>query len=382
MRQRLQHASVLALALLALLPALAGAANDPSRQVKILGGTTAAPGQFPWMAALVDSGSKSALDGLFCGGTVIAPRVILTAHHCVTGTKASEIDVVTGRTLLSRSGDGQRIAVTKILTHPGYDSKTTANDLALLQLAEPAGVTPLAVAGAADAPLQASGARVVVSGWGTTSENGDVSDALRYVRLTVYSGTRCSAVYGNVSATKTVCAGSKRAGEDSCQGDSGGPLFSGDGSAARLLGIVSFGDGCGHAGIPAVYTRASAFASWIATNAAALNGDAPTPPPVTGAPKVRIGKITCGVSTCHVTLNVTGRAPAGGIVLNVLRKKSRGRKKVDRLVFAKRLASGRWQVTTDLPFGKLTLYAIPLDAAQDDLDGDGDVERIEIVPAR
>ena len=49
-------------------------------------------------------------------------------------------------------------------------------------------------------------------------------------------------------------------------------------------------------------------------------------------------------------------------------------------MLAKKSSSGVWTVKTALPFGKLTLYAIPLTAAQDDLDGNGDVERIEIVP--
>ena len=380
MPRLLQRGVILAGVLLAVLPAVASAAGG-SRDVKILGGAAAAPGQFPWMAALVDPGYRNAVDGIFCGGTVIAPRVVLTASHCVTGTKASEIQVVTGRTRLSRSADGQRIAVTRIVSNPTYNSKTSLNDLALLQLASPAQVTPLTIAGPADTAIQALNAPVTVSGWGNTSEDGTVSDELRYVRLHVFSQSACNGYYGGISATKQVCAGSKRAGEDSCQGDSGGPLSTGTGTAARLVGIVSFGDGCGHAGVPGVYTRVSAFSSWIATEATALNSGSTPPPPVQKKPVVTIGKISCGVSTCSVTLKVTGRAPAGGIVLNVLRKKSKGKKSVDRFVFAKHLPSGRWTVKTDLPYGKLTLYAIPLTAAQDDLDGQGDVERIEIVPA-
>ena len=80
--------SILALTLLAAVPASAQAIA--SREVKILGGAEAAPGQFPWMAALVDVDSRNAADGIFCGGTVVAPRVILTAGHCVQGTTADQ----------------------------------------------------------------------------------------------------------------------------------------------------------------------------------------------------------------------------------------------------------------------------------------------------
>lgn len=378
-RRRTLVATLGAGLLLAVVPASAGAIA--ARDVKILGGAEAAPGQFPWMAALVDVDSRNALDGIFCGGTVIAPRVVLTAGHCLEGTQPDEFDVVVGRTRLSQGGDGERVAVTKIVRAPGWDPKTMVDDATLVQLATPVSVTPLTVAGAGDAARQASGQNLIVAGWGATAEGGDVSDQLKYVRLKVHTNAKCEALFGNLDGAKTVCAGSRRTGEDSCQGDSGGPLFFGDGTAARLVGIVSFGNGCGHANTPGVYTRASAFGDWIAQESAVLNGDAPPPPPpAVKPPTVRIGKISCRY-TCTVSLTVTGRAPAGGIVFNVVRKRSSSRKGVDRFVFAKPKGGGRWTVTTDLPFGKLTLYAIPLTESQDDLDGNGDVERIEIVPA-
>lgn len=56
-------------------------------------------------------------------------------------------------------------------------------------------------------------------------------------------------------------------GEDSCNGDSGGPLMRvDDGQTPRwqLVGIVSFGASeCGTKNVPAIYTKISAFYSWI-----------------------------------------------------------------------------------------------------------------------
>ena len=74
----------------------------------------------------------------------------------------------------------------------------------------------------------------------------------------------------------------------------------------------------------------------------------------------------------------TGRPPAGGIALNVVRRKSRGRKPVDLIVFAEQLSATRWKAHANLPFGLITLYAIPLTAEMDDLDGEGDVQRYRI----
>jgi trypsin len=371
-----------AVALAALLVLAPGAgAIGGGRDVKILGGSTAAPGQFPWMVALVDPRSANAADGQFCGGSLIAPRVVLTAAHCVYGSTADEIDAVVGRTRLSRAGDGQRIRVTRIVRHPDYDPQRLVSDLALLQLAQPATVAPLALDGPRDSASEQPASQVVVSGWGTTTEGGDGSDDLRYVRLRVRSPAACQSYYDDIIASRIVCAGSTRQGEDSCQGDSGGPLTVGAGATARLVGLVSYGDGCGRAGVPGVYTRVAAFSDFIAQQTALLNGDAPVPPVVQNPPVVRIANVACGAKTCTTTFSVRNRPPAGGIVLNVVRARSKGRKAVDRFVFAKRVSATQYVAQTDLPFGKLTLYAIPLNATQDDLDGDGDVSRIEIVPA-
>ncbi len=53
--------------------------------------------------------------------------------------------------------------------------------------------------------------------------------------------------------------------QDTCQGDSGGPLMAFFNSRWVLAGITSFGDGCAQPGYPGVYTRVSAFVSFISS---------------------------------------------------------------------------------------------------------------------
>jgi hypothetical protein len=144
------------------------------------------------------------------------------------------------------------------------------------------------------------------------------------------------------------------------------------------VGTVSYGDGCGRAGVPGVYSRVSFFANWIDSTTAELNGAAVQPKPTTNSPVVRIGKITCSAVYCDVYLRTTGRKPGGGIVFNVVRKRSPGKKPVDTVAFAKQLSATKWKVHVVLPFGNLTLYAIPVNSALDDLDGDGDVQQVQI----
>lgn len=367
------------LVLLACLASAAPASAVVQRDVKVLSGTVAAPGQFPWMAAIVDGGARDASGGQFCGGTVIAPRVVLTAAHCLPGRRPGELDVVIGRTRLSRD-DGERLDVTALRVHPEYDPQAQTNDIALLQLASPTAAPAAVVPPAPDeAAATQPSARVVVAGWGATSEGGRGSDDLQFVRLTMRSARTCDRRYDGVSATTQLCAGGAK-DQDSCQGDSGGPLFVGEGDAARLLGIVSYGEGCGRAGVPGVYTRVSGYAGWLAQEVPFLNGDAAAPPRPPAAPRVAIGKVSCGRVLCHVDLKVTGRDPQGGVLLNVTRAKTARppRKAVDRYALARRIGPGRWRASVELPYGRIAVYAIPYRGDLDDLDGEGDVVEYEI----
>lgn len=348
------------------------------RDAKILGGSVAAPGQFPWMVALVDPLAPNAADGQFCGGSLIAPRVVITAAHCLQGKLPSEVDAVVGRTRLSQGEDGQRLKVTRIARHPQYDAQRLKNDIAFLQLAEPATVAPLALDTAGDLGAEAPATQVIVSGWGTTEEGGNGSDDLRFVGLRIRSAGRCRQLYNTFSNSTEVCAGSSRAGEDSCQGDSGGPLIRQAGDVAKLVGIVSYGEGCGRSNVPGVYARVGAYASYITTQVAALNSGAPEPPPVVNPPRLVIGRVACGAKTCTTTIKLRGRAPAGGVLLNIVRPPFRGLKGVDRTVRAQRISPTTYIAQNDLPYGRLTLYAIPQNATRDGLDGKGDAEKIII----
>lgn len=220
----------------------------------IIGGDETTIEDNPFVVALTTP------DGFqFCGGTIVAPTKVLTAAHCTDGSDPADIRVVAGRTTLS-AGGGTTAGVTDIWIHPDWNSAALTSDASVLTLDTPLTEEPLALAAPADADLYAAGANSTVLGWGVT-ESGSASDTLRKVDVPVTSDADCTTSYPNdYDAATMVCAGLAEGGKDSCQGDSGGPLVgvTADGTR-KLIGIVSWGQGCAEPNFYGVYGRVSAF---------------------------------------------------------------------------------------------------------------------------
>ncbi|CAH0551214.1 unnamed protein product [Brassicogethes aeneus] len=248
---------------------------------RITSGTSTFLGEYPWMALIIYY-TDEGLD-FRCGGSIINEKYILTAAHCiidsVVGVRLGEFDI-------DKSEDCemgvcappvQDFYIEKYIVHHAYDSKTLANDIALIKLATLANFTTLNVRPICLpfvetlAETNLVGRNAIVSGWGVT-EDGSKSTKLLKVSLPVLPNSVCQRIYGRFApiTAEQICAGGLK-GKDSCGGDSGGPMkqienFDGE-SRFVQYGIVSYGPrDCGTEGQPAIYTRVSSYVSWILDN--------------------------------------------------------------------------------------------------------------------
>lgn len=257
--------SVLAVAALAALAA-PFAVNPPAAAVT--GGRASDPGEWPWQVALRHDGL------LLCGGTLVAPDIVLTAAHCTDAQ--TDFEVVAGSVDLANPAVGQFRTVVRVDQHEAYDPDSFRNDISLLYLDSPfvldadvavvelAGPTETAALGGADAPA-------VVTGFGAIGDLARVSPRLLEADVHTFADDVCAADYASLNAldgASQICAGLDIGSVDACYGDSGGPLVvpvDDDRTSWLQVGIVSFGAGCGEPGYPTVYTEVAAFADWLAS---------------------------------------------------------------------------------------------------------------------
>ncbi|MFD3485881.1 S1 family peptidase [Streptomyces sp. NPDC058665] len=238
----------------------------------VVGGEPAPAAESPWVVALSSRerfGNTRA--GQFCGGAVVAPTKVLTAAHCmgrdVLGVKPEDVTdlrVIAGREELRGKG-GREVRVGSVRIDPAYDPATHASDLAVLTLAEPLPARYTVRPADPGSEALAPGTPAKVFGWGDTSGRGAYASALRSAPVTVLADSECERAYpggsgGRYEASTMLCAGDPDGGHDACQGDSGGPLV----ARGRLIGLVSWGSGCGKAGSPGVYTRITSAGDQVA----------------------------------------------------------------------------------------------------------------------
>ena len=267
-------------------------AASPSSAV--VGGTDAAPGEFPSVAEIY-------LGAFGCTGTLIDSTHVLTAGHCGNPTgivfaapvawPPQLIDVYIGS---NKSFEGENIPVSKAVVSPDYFGLLNSrHDLTILTLSRPSAHAPTQVAGAGERSSWDPGDLETIAGWGNTSSDGtEYPDTLQKAQVPITTDAYCESRYSedegwDFDPETMVCAGYPEGGVDTCQGDFGGPLFgqAADGSR-RVVGVTSWGNGCAQEGYPGVYARVAdtKLREWVASEApgGVSNGSTTTTDPGTG----------------------------------------------------------------------------------------------------
>lgn len=237
---------------------------------KIINGVDAKFDEHPWQVALLVSFIADNQKAQFCGGSIIADNWVLTAGHCVEGTDAVEIHVLSGTASLASGG--KRLNVQRVLLHKRYAVDATGvphQDIALLQIKEPidTGKRIAMITPAAEPTDAKPGVSATVTGWGKT-ESVTKPVTLKKVSVPVVATTpTCNdpVSYDGAIKDDMLCAGFPTGGKDSCNGDSGGPLtVAAAGGAPIQIGIVSWGAAkCALPGKYGVYTRLAVYHDWV-----------------------------------------------------------------------------------------------------------------------
>lgn len=257
--------------------------KDEVRQL-VVGGAEAVEDRHNYMVSLQYSEQH------FCGGSLIARNVILTAAHCGI---YDPIYAILGRHDLARDTDGEKIGIRTKVIHPKYDKNETDNDFMLLFLDRPytaknVGIVKLN----SDDAYPLVGDRVADMGWGDTAKDEGIivlSEALQRVYLEVLSNDDCDKsegyyldgtrgwTYGSCKDFITdnmLCTYKKDRG--SCSGDSGGPLVVkpdiSDAAQDVQVGVSSWMIDCA-GNFPGVHARVSKGYSWITKEICALSNE-------------------------------------------------------------------------------------------------------------
>ncbi|KAG7495462.1 elastase-1-like [Solea senegalensis] len=240
--------------------------EDDSAEERVVGGEVARPNSWPWQISLQYKSGSSYYHT--CGGTLIRSGWVMTAAHCVDRQRTWRV-VLGEHTLYSEEGREQYVGVSEVKIHPRWNPNSVAGgyDIALLRLASNARLSNYIQLGS----LPPSGQVLphnnpcYISGWGRTQTGGQLSSQLKQASLPVVDYRTCTSYgwWGSTVKDSMVCAGGGR--DSGCQGDSGGPLNCSVNGKWVVHGVTSFVSslGCNTAKKPTVFTRVSAYNSWM-----------------------------------------------------------------------------------------------------------------------
>ncbi|XP_030079630.1 uncharacterized protein LOC111604655 isoform X1 [Drosophila hydei] len=232
-------------------------------------------GEYPWHVAILKKDPKESIYA--CGGTLIDAQHIISAAHCIKSQNGFDLRVRLGEWDVNHDVEFFPYIerdVVSVHIHPEYYAGTLDNDLAILKLDHPVDFTKNPHISPACLPDQYSdftNARCWTTGWGKDAfgEHGKYQNILKEVDVPILSHHQCESQLRNTRLGYSyklnpgfICAGGEE-GKDACKGDGGGPLVCERNGVWNVVGVVSWGIGCGQVNVPGVYVKVSAYLPWI-----------------------------------------------------------------------------------------------------------------------
>ncbi|XP_050737899.1 uncharacterized protein LOC127009157 [Eriocheir sinensis] len=237
-------------------------------QRRIVGGTEAGFGSFPWQAYIQIGTSR-------CGGSLINEYHVVTAGHCVARARPHQIRVTLGDYVLNSEREPLHPLVfgaTDIKVHPNFKFTPQADryDVAVITLDQPVHyqphVQPICLPEKGTDWLGSYG---WAAGWGALQSGSRLRPkTLQVVDVPILDSRLCEDWHRQkginvIIYDEMMCAGYSDGGKDSCQGDSGGPLMIQESGRWFLAGIVSAGYSCAQNKQPGIYHKVSYTSDWI-----------------------------------------------------------------------------------------------------------------------
>jgi hypothetical protein len=333
-------------------------APDPIATGSVIGGHNANIADFPSLAFIE---GVQATAGYACTGTVVAPRVVLTAGHCVEDIESSSIvepsliAVATGVSNLQKIARAQISTVERVLAYPDFDPTELHGDAGLLILSAPVSAPPIALATGADAALYEPGDVLTVAGWGIDDRVTEKApNQLQAATVPIEEASRCKEgtrrFYPFFDPSRQLCAlDSPHFRITTCHGDSGGPAIAkrADGTPVEV-GVTSLGDGTCNPASPAVFTRVDQISSWVQSWIDAVEADAPTP-------KVKVPKAHIPTLTRERAEELSGLAMEEAFGPRFVHGQERTIR-CDRLAKARSKCGVTWFQGPNDYFGKITVF--------------------------